>query len=109
MLLLFRFPVYVTDGLFEVGHIIPTRWVHATLNHFGSKDGQGVRMYLDGIEVASDTTKLLHLSATGDGRIIAGKLRTDSNACYASVEVDELIFFNQSLTNDKVQSIYNSV
>ena len=44
----------------------------------------------------------------GDGRIVVGRRYTSSDEKYASVMVDELVFFDAALTSDDVQSIYNS-
>ena len=58
--------------------------------------------------MASDTTKSGGSRSAGDGRIVVGKRYTDKDQDYASVQVDELIYFNASLISDEVQSIYNS-
>ena len=65
-------------------------------------------MYLDGREVASATTKTEALYSAGDSRVVVGRYYTKRNINYASVQVDELIFFDRALTSDEVQSIYNS-
>ena len=66
-------------------------------------------MYYDGQEVESDTGKDTTRSYIfGDGRTVVGRLYTDQNDSYSSVQVDELMYFNASLTSDDVQSIYDS-
>ena len=65
-------------------------------------------MYVNGEEVASDTTRSTHPRSAGDGRIVLGRIHTDLDREYASVMVDELIYFNAALTSNEVQSIYNS-
>ena len=65
-------------------------------------------MFIDGEEVASDTTKHGVSYSPGDGRIVVGRYYTNYDLSYPSVQVDELIYFNASLTSDNVQSIYNS-
>ena len=58
--------------------------------------------------MTSDTTKRGASYSPGDGRIVVGRYYTNYDGNYASVHVDELIYFDAALTNDDVQSIYNS-
>ena len=78
------------------------------LNYIGPSDGEGIIVYINGTEVASVTTKFGLLFSAGDGRIVVGRRFTDLDGGYASVEVDELIYFNAALSDTDVQSIYNS-
>ena len=105
----FRFRVFVTDGYFYLDHPKPSGWTHLTLNCIGPENGQGIRIYYDGEEVKSDTTKHSSSRLAGDGRIVVGRFYTDQEKWYASLQLDELIFFNQSLTSAEVKSIFNSV
>ena len=89
-------------------HSTPTGWIHIVLNYLGPNDGEGIRMFYNGAEVASDATKDMYPRSPGDGRIVVGRFNTDMDKDYASVQVDELIYFNAALTSDEVQSIYNS-
>ena len=59
-------------------------------------------------EEASDTTKEGGSYSDGDGSIVVGRYYTDRDRDYASVQVDELIYFDAALTSAEVQSIYNS-
>ena len=43
----------------------------------------------------------------GDGQVIVGKKHANVNNYYAHVEVDELIFFNQVLSNEEVGQLYD--
>ena len=104
----FSFTVLLPGGWFFMTHDRPTRWTHILHNYIGPNDGQGIRIYYDGAEVRSDTTKSAYSYSTGDGRIVVGREYNNQNNRYASVEVDELIYFNASLTSDEAQSIYNS-
>ena len=58
--------------------------------------------------MASDTDKSGRSGSVGDGRIVVGRYLADRDENYTSVQVDELLFFNASLTNNDVQLIYNS-
>ena len=61
-------------------------------------------MFYDGEEVASDTHKKIRswTFLAGDGRIVVGRLHTDNHHKYSSVEVDELIYFNNSLSTEEI-------
>ena len=65
-------------------------------------------MFIDGAKVKSVTTGSARSGSVGDGRIVVGRYYPDQDRNYASVQVDELIYFNAALTSDDVQSIYNS-
>ena len=78
------------------------------MNYIGPNNGQGIRMHVNGEEVASDTDKTAKSYPAGDGRIVVGRLFTNHDQYYTSVEVDELIYFDAALAIDEVQSIYNS-
>ena len=78
------------------------------LNYIGPNNGEGIRIFYDGAEVASDTDKTTLSHPPGFGSVVVGRAYTNRDDSYASVQVDELIFFNQKLTSAEVQSIYNS-
>ena len=59
--------------------------------------------------MASDATASLALYPAGDGRIVVGRYFTDYDNFYADIEVDELIFFNKSLTIGEVQLLSAAV
>ena len=97
----FSFLVVLQDGLFLLFPPTPTGWAHIV----GNYDGESVKMFMDGAEVASSTTKGGGPYVAGDGRIVVGREYTDKDWNYASVEVDELTFFNRSLSSDEITSL----
>ena len=103
-----RFYVALPTGYFYADHPRPTGWTHIVLNYIGPNNGQGIRIYEDGAEVASDTTKGEGVYPAGDSRIVVGRYYTDRDEYYLSVEVDDPIYFNAALASDEVRSIYNS-
>ena len=108
----YRFEVYLPDGYFRVHDDPPTGWTHVVLNYIGANDeDDGIVIFIDGEKVGSETDKILFSESlpTGDGRIVVGRKHTDGNWGYASVQVDELIFFNQSLTREKVPLLSTGV
>ena len=94
--------VHTTDGSFYALSSPLSDWTHVVMNYIGPEDGQGIRIYVDGIETGSDVTKIGYLSQPGEGRIVVGRLHTDQNENYASVEVDELMFFNATINDSQV-------
>ena len=59
--------------------------------------------------MGSDTDKSPGSNSAGDGRIVVGRRWVNLDQEYASVQIDELIYFNRALTNDELESIYNSI
>ena len=75
------------------------------LNYVGPNDDEEIRIYHNGNEVASETTLLSLSRSAGDGRIVVGRRYTNRNWDYASVQVDELIFFDQALTQEEINTL----
>ena len=63
---------------------------------------------MDGAEVASDTTKSAVSYSAGDGRIVVGRWYTDKDDLYVSMQIDELLFFNRTLTPAEIGSLVNA-
>ena len=107
-LIALRFLLYLEDGVLTTYHARQTGWTHVVLNYIGPNNGEGIRMFIDGTEVASSTTKHGRSYSPGDGRIVVGRYYTNYDGNYASVQMDELIYFNAAMTSTEVQLIYNS-
>ena len=92
------------DGWFYIVDVgqVSSEWIHVVLNYIGPNDGQGIRIYLDG--VLSDDTKSLDQdpSPQGEGRIVVGREFTHFDDKYASVTLDELLIFNQTLSDQQM-------
>ena len=104
MCLFFRFVIYVLDGDFFTEVTPPDSWTHIVLNFIGPNNGQGIRVYVNGAEAASDTTKTSRLRNPADGRVYMGNSALEK---YTSVDVDELLFFNYMLSDQQVMLIKN--
>ena len=63
---------------------------------------EGFKVYNDGVEVGSGSTNLGGSYSVGDGRIVIGRSLTGVDGNYGSVEVGELLFFNENLTEPEV-------
>ena len=85
-------------------HDIETGWKHILLNFIGPNDGQGAKFFLDGSQVQIDSSKEDMSRTAGDGRIVVGK-----SGHYENMDIDELIFFNQALNYDQIESLYNGI
>ena len=104
---LFRFTIRLQDGVFQTYPDKPSRWTHVVLNYFGPDDGQGITIHYNGAQVGSDTRQRIGTALPGDGRIVVGRRFTGRNRAYASIEVDELIFFNKFLGTTDIAALYN--
>ena len=107
-MLYFRFYVRLPDGQFSTYHNDPSGWTHVVLNYIGPNNGEGIRIYFNEAEVKSDTTKsaVFQIQMEMVGLLLE---KHDYDQKYASVQVDELIFFNKNLTDSNIQTIYNKV
>ena len=78
------------------------------MNYVGPNEGQGIRIYNDGKLVGTDTTKTNETNLPSDGRIVIGRADLHHTGTpnfisfYASVEVDELLIFNRTLTEPEI-------
>ena len=77
------------------------------MNYLGPNNGQGIRVYYNGTEVARSTTKTAQALSAGDGRIVVGRYRANINDHKGNVQVDELIFFNEALSQDEITMLHN--
>ena len=75
----------------------PSGWFHAVLNFMGTT----TTIYQDGVKTIESGALIYHLTQ-GDGRIAVGRRFTELDEAYSSVQVDELLFFNQTLTDDEI-------
>ena len=106
--LLCRFRVSLRTGYFEETYLSnPSEWTHIVLNYLGPNIGKGIRVYLDGSDRTLGTFMTSAQVPAGDGRIVLGRLYTNGAESYSSVQVDELIFFNQALAPSAVRALWS--
>ena len=77
-------------------------------NYIGPNDGEGITLYIDGEQVGSDIENYIASYSAGEGSIVVGRYYTDQDKNYASIMVDELIFFNHSLTLKEIKALATS-
>ena len=72
-------------------------------------NGHGLWLFKDGALKDYD----LHaygsstINAAGDGQVVFGRSFVDEDDRYTNVEIDELIFFNEALSDGEVRELYN--
>ena len=75
------------------------------LNYFGAENGRGIRVYLDGVFGNGDSSKEEYTNSAGNGQIVVGKFRPEEDRNYSSVELDELLFFNATSTQEDIEAL----
>ena len=83
------------------------QWTHIVLNYNGPDNGEGAEVYFNAVHNGRDDSKVSKTFSPGDGRVVVGRQRTDGDERYASVDVDELLFFNYKLSNLQITQINN--
>ena len=96
------------DGYFYAdGGETPSDWTNGVLNYIGPRDGHLIRIYQDGVQTGSDVAAAGGPSSQGQGRVVVGREFTHLDEKYASVAVDELMFFNQTLNDQQILDLKN--
>ena len=102
---IFSYQVNQVNGFFLTVASTPSTWVHSVVNFIGPDNGEGIRVYHSGNNVASKDTIFPVSRTAGNGRITIGRRYAGFFHKYASVEVDVLVFFNSFLSADQIQSL----
>ena len=77
------------------------------LNYIGPNEGQGIQVYEDGTLTIRDTSPYASGSNPGDRALVIGKFATDQtyfSSVMSTMEVDELLFFNEALTEEIISA-----
>ena len=99
------YAIRLPDGSFYAEGSRPSGWFHLVVNYIGPEEGEGIRVYYDGVLVGSDTRKNVHTISEGNGQIAIGRFYNNNKWRDGSVVVDDLILFNQALTDDEIQRL----
>ena len=98
------------DGQFYNEMTISNSWIHIVQNFIGPAANQGILVYKDGVEHVDSHTKNTGTSSSpGVGRVVAGRTVTDVDSNYASVTLDELLFFNEILSEQQALDLTNLI
>ena len=98
--------VGTASSMFSINQYAPTGWTHVVLNYLGPNTGEGVRLFYDAIEVKGHSVFIFYLNPPDHNRIVVGRMYTDENERYTSIQIDELRFFNQNLTLEEIGLLY---
>ena len=107
----FRYRVRLLEERFMVTVPKPSGWFHIVLNFIqtGADEtnfGHKITVFHDGEEVITAMFEGFGRSTgVGDGRIVIGCSSTVSDDEYISAEVDELYFFNHTLTENEISML----
>ena len=75
-------------------------------NYIGPNNGQGISIFMNGELVNKTTDKLVAGPFPDvDGKIVVGRIFTNIDDYYASMQVDELILFNHPLMLDEIAAL----
>ena len=64
---------------------------------------------MDGVFGNADSTKQEDTNSAGNGQIVVGKFRPEEDRNYASVKLNELLFFNTTLTQEDIETLKSYV
>ena len=102
-----RVHAHVTAGNFFVSEPFPTGWTHVVINYISQTDG--IRLFQNGVQTGSSSTTKEGPYPSGEGRVIVGRFLTDVDNNYPNADIDELLFFNQILSNSQISGLVNMV
>ena len=102
----FRFNVNLESGAYSVGnYAIGNIWTHVALNY----DGDGIKVYYDCDLIDSTTDKAPYNLSSGNGKTVIGKRFTNRDEDYSGFDIDELLLFNEKLTEDQIKALMENV
>ena len=83
-------------------------WTHVTVNYIGPDEGQGINVYLNGVlDLPEANFRPFNYQPT-TRNVVVGKCYNGQDATY-SLDVDELMFFEEVLSQSDVEKIYSHV
>ena len=93
------------NGYFIAPTQKPTAWFHASLVFHNSSEG--ITVYHDGNQVATDDSKSPASSDSRDGITVIGRRFSQIDNQYATLIVDELAMWNRAMSEDHVRQIFS--
>ena len=97
----------MVDGQFKALTSPPTGWTHIILNYMGPDDGQGFTIYHDGGHEVDASDKEPLTNPPSDGRVVVGRRYAYLDELYGGIDMDELLFFNEKLSDEEIVDIMN--
>ena len=88
-------------------YIVPYNWTHMVLNFLGPY--AAFEFYADGNRLVkqADVDETWTIRGEGPGKVVIGGNYVDEDNFYSTADVDELLFFNQLLTEEQVNVLTN--
>ena len=102
-----RYAQAFLGGALGLQTTVPSGWFHVVYNYIGPNNGEGVTIYHDGVEEIRQGNRSPHVYPAGSGKIVIGRTHPSRDQKYASLMMDELMFFNRKLTVSEIQILYN--
>ena len=87
----------MSDRYFSVSTFKPAGWTHVVFSFIVTSQGEGIQVLYNGRFVGLHSYESVATLSNGNRRILIGRFVTgvsDTNH-HASVQVDELVFFNE--------------
>ena len=100
-----RFRIILLDAALTLDVTPPSGWTHVVMNYLGPEDEQGIRVYFNGTQVRSDNTKQPATYQPGGDRVVVGRFYVNYDDSYGNVDMDELLFFNEALTDENIRDM----
>ena len=85
----------MTTARFSVDLNLLSGWNHVTVNYLGPNNGQGIRVYRNGLQKGSDDIKFQPDLRLGDDRTAVGRLYTKDDGNYGSFENCRIVRYGQ--------------
>ena len=86
---------------------VTNQWIHLVLNFIGPMREQGIEVFRDGALITNPQSYVQFQRSRGEGKLILGRWYVNMDSGYATIDVDEVVFFNRKLMAQEVVSIYN--
>ena len=88
---------YRTEYIRMIISTVPTEWYHLVFNYISGSpaSGEGIIIGHNGVEVGRSTQKVSLINNAGSGVVVIGRHLVQLEKDFASVMMDELLFFNR--------------
>ena len=85
---------------------LPSGWFHLVINIIKPNDEQGLEIHFDGVQLGINAGFGANRTIDGSERVVIGNLRNSPGVSgYASVQMDELMFFNKALNQEEITEL----
>ena len=105
---IFWYTVLVPGGYFHKQEttIPPYTWLHSAMAYRGPNNDERIKIYQDGVDKGSETTRISYTTVTLSATIKIGRQYDEPGGlCFESAHVDELLFWNQQMNHTEVNMI----